>query len=125
MDLKFLKCLHCGNIVEFIKEVNKNIICCGDKMIELIPNTTDGAEEKHIPVIEKDGINLKVSVGSIIHPMEENHYIEWIYILTSRRTYKFNLKPGDIPVIEMKLNEDEEVINAYAYCNIHSLWAIK
>lgn len=122
MKVKFLKCMECGKIVEVLEDSSVDTICCKTPMLEIIANTVDAAIEKHIPVFEQNGNNVKVSVGSILHPMEENHYIKWIYVVTNKNNYCFSLKPGDIPVINFILNDNENIIDIYAYCNLHSLW---
>ena len=120
--VKFLKCMQCGKVVEVLEDTNVDTICCGASMVELIPNTVDAASEKHIPLVEQNVNAIKVSVGSILHPMEENHYIKWIYVVTNIRNIRFDLKPGDIPTISFKLNDNEEIMETYAYCNLHGLW---
>ncbi len=115
-------CKHCKNIIAFVKENNPNIICCGEKMEELIPGTVDASLEKHIPVVEQNGNVVTVTVGSVIHPMENAHYIEWIILETTNGVYHKNLKPGIAPVANFTLEEGEEVVAAYEYCNLHGFW---
>ena len=122
MEMKFYRCGHCGQIVAFVKNVGVPVMCCGQKMQEIVPGTTDASAEKHVPVYEvKDGI-VTVAVGSAEHPMLEAHYIEWIAIQTSFGSQMKALKPGDAPKAQFALLPGEEVIAAYEYCNLHGLW---
>lgn len=118
---KFLLCKHCGNIAALIKDVGVPIVCCGEKMTELIPNTTDAAGEKHLPVVEVNGDTVTVSVGSVSHPMLEEHSIEWVYLLTENGGQRKVLNPGDEPKVVFNTSGDKPVA-AYAYCNLHGLW---
>lgn len=114
------KCALCGNIVEVTHASGGQLVCCGQPMTLQEENTVDASQEKHIPVIEKTGNDILVKVGSVEHPMEEKHYIEWIELQTAKYTYKKYLKPGEKP--EAVFKTDEDVIGARAYCNIHGLW---
>ena len=120
--MKFYICKHCGNIVAMVKESGAPISCCGEKMSEIIPGTTDAAVEKHVPVIEVNGNTVTVTVGEVIHPMTPEHYIEWIAISTNKGNQRKPLKPGEEPKACFALCEGEQVEAAYAYCNLHSLW---
>ena len=120
--MKFYVCEHCGNIITFVKDAGVPVMCCGEKMKELVPGTTDAAQEKHVPVIEQDGQKVVVKVGSLEHPMLEEHYIEWIILETKKGYQKVDLKPGDEPKAEFMLTEDDEVVAAYEFCNLHKLW---
>ncbi len=121
--MQFYKCNGCGNFITFLGEKSGcTPKCCGEVMTELTPNTSDGAIEKHVPIITMNGNKVNVTVGSVTHPMLENHYIEWIILETTEGFIKKDLKPDDTPSVTFTLNEDEEVISAYAYCNLHSLW---
>ena len=121
--MQFYKCNGCGNLITFLGEKSGcTPKCCGEVMTELTPNTSDGASEKHIPIITMNGNKVNVTVGSFTHPMLENHYIEWIILETTEGFIKKDLKPDDTPSVTFTLNEDEEVISAYAYCNLHGLW---
>lgn len=122
MKRKFLLCRRCGNLIEMINDSGVTPICCGTDMDVLTANTTEAATEKHIPVVEINGNIAKVTVGEVLHPMEEAHYIEWIYLETNKGIKRVNLKPGDEPVVSFTLAEDETVSSAYAYCNLHGLW---
>lgn len=118
----FFICKHCGNIVEKIHDSGVPVVCCGEPMSQLTANTTDAAQEKHVPVIEMDGNEVSIKIGSAVHPMVEEHYIQWIYLVTSQGLYRKCLKPGDVPKASFKLCDGEKVIAAYEYCNLHGLW---
>lgn len=122
MKRKFLLCRHCGNLIEMINDSGVTPICCGTDMNELTPNSVEAATEKHIPVVEIDGNIAKVTVGSTLHPMEEAHYIEWIYLETSIGIKRVKLNPKEEPIASFALLEEETVVAAYAYCNLHGLW---
>ncbi len=122
MELKFYKCQLCGKIVAMVKDSGVPTICCGQPMTEIVPSSTDAATEKHVPVISVDGNKVTVSVGSVAHPMAEEHYIEWIAISTKNGAQRKALNPGDAPQAEFALTEGDEVAYALAYCNLHSLW---
>lgn len=97
-------------------------MCCGQKMVELVPGTTDAAVEKHVPVIKQEGQKVTVEVGSVTHPMMAEHYIEWIVLETEKGYQKVDLKPEEAPSAEFALVEGDKVVAAYAYCNLHGLW---
>lgn len=118
---KFLRCKHCGNMAGVIKDSGAPISCCGEAMEVLEPNTTDAANEKHVPVVEVEGDIVKVSVGSVEHPMTEEHLIEWIFLETDKGGQKINLSAIDKPYAEFNLN-GAKAIAAYEYCNLHGLW---
>lgn len=122
MEQKFYVCKHCGNIVEKIKDAGVPILCCGEKMTEIIPGTTDAAAEKHVPVYTVEGNAVTVSVGSVAHPMLPEHYIEWIVLETKQGTQRKFLVPGEKPEAKFALCDGDQVIAAYAFCNLHSLW---
>lgn len=122
MSKKFYICEHCGNIVEMVKSSGVPVVCCGQPMKELVAGTTDASVEKHVPVYSvNDGV-VEVVVGSVIHPMEEKHYIEWIEIQTNAGVQRKQLKPNDEPKASFALTDGEVVESVYAYCNLHSLW---
>lgn len=98
------------------------IKCCGEKMVELVPGTSDGAREKHVPVYVKEGNIITVTVGDIEHPMTDEHYIEWVELQTKYGKQRKTLKPGNLPKATFVLVEDDEVESLYAYCNLHGLW---
>lgn len=122
--MRFFACEHCGNIVEYIKDCGVPVMCCGQKMTELIPGTSDGAQEKHVPVVTKDGDKVIVEVGAVEHPMVEEHYIQWIAIETTKGSQRRELDYTDKPRAEFKLAEGETYVSAYEYCNLHGLWKV-
>lgn len=122
MEMKFYICAHCGKIIAVVKETGVPVMCCGEKMCEIIPGTTDAASEKHIPVYEVEGGKVTVTVGAVSHPMTEEHYIEWISLKTKDGNQRKALKPGDEPKACFYIGEDDEIEAVYAYCNLHSLW---
>jgi superoxide reductase len=151
-NILFYKCEKCGNTVESIKVGGGNLTCCGKEMTKLVANSTDAVKEKHIPVVVKAGEKIKVTVGSIEHPMATEHFIEWIALATDEKVEIVHLKPGMEPKVEFVVSneeekkifagkEDELVLNCegqpcnfvynktikkdftvYAYCNLHGLW---
>jgi len=118
--LEVYKCEACGNIVEVLTGGGGELVCCGEPMKLYVENTVDAAKEKHVPVIEKIEGGYKVSVGSVAHPMEEKHYIEWIEIIADGKAYRQFLNPGDAP--EATFMIDAAQITAREYCNMHGLW---
>lgn len=123
--MKFLKCKICGKIVAVVNERQVPTICCGQPMEEMVPNTSDGAVEKHVPVFEVEGNIVRVKVGSVDHPMLDNHYIEWIAIQTNLGNQRKVLKPGEKPEAEFALLPGEKVIAVLEHCNLHGLFATK
>ncbi len=122
MEQKFYICEHCGNIIVKVKDAGVPVMCCGQEMTELVPGTTDAAFEKHVPVCQVENNLVTVTVGSVEHPMMPEHFIEWILLQTKQGNQRKLLKPGDKPTACFALCEGDEVISAYAYCNLHSLW---
>ena len=120
-DPRFFVCEHCGNLVGVIHDAGVPMMCCGQKMTELVPGSTDAAQEKHVPVIKVDGDKVTVSVGSAAHPMAPEHFIEWIYLQTEKGGQRKALVPGAAPEAVFALTDDKPV-DAYAYCNLHGLW---
>lgn len=120
--MKFYVCNHCGNIVQFVKNKGVPVVCCGEKMSELIPGTSDGAVEKHVPAVKVEGSRVTVTVGSVEHPMQDAHYIEWVILETEKGYQKVDLKPDQPPVAEFFVPEGDKPIAAYEYCNLHGLW---
>ncbi len=117
------KCEVCGNIVEVLHEGSGELVCCGQPMKLYSEKTADSAKEKHVPVIEKMGDKVKVKVGSVPHPMEEKHYIEWIELIADGKSYRQFLKPGDVPeaIFDVKVNGKTK-LEAREYCSLHGLW---
>lgn len=122
MEQKFYICEHCGNIIAKVKDTGVPVICCGQKMKELIPNTTDAAHEKHVPIYKIKDNKVFVEVGSTLHPMLDNHFIEWISIQTNFGNQRKTLSPGAEPKTEFALIDGEKIEAVYAYCNLHGLW---
>ena len=120
--MKYYICEHCGNIIEYVKETGVPVMCCGQKMTELIPGTSDGAHEKHVPVVSVTGDKVVVEVGAVEHPMVEAHYIQWIAIETTKGSQRVKLEYTDKPRAEFKLADGEMLVGAYEYCNLHGLW---
>ena len=120
--MKFYRCDHCGNIVTFVHSAGVPVMCCGQKMTELVPGTTDGAVEKHVPVVNVEGNQVRVQVGSVEHPMLEEHYIQFIAIETQQGSQTKYLKPGEKPQAVFALAEGDQLVAAYEYCNLHGLW---
>ena len=121
-NVKFLYCQHCGNLVEVIEDSGVNIVCCGEDMTELVAKTSDVGVEKHLPKVEKDGDLLKVTVGEVLHPMTDEHYIQWIAVVEDDRFQRVDLTPSDEPKAQFYVTGDADV---YAYCNKHGLWKSK
>lgn len=120
-NMQIYKCAVCGNIVEMLHEGEGELVCCGEPMKLFVENTVDAAKEKHIPVVEKIEGGFKVKVGSVAHPMEDKHYIEWIQVIADDgRVYRKFLKPGLPPEAVFKI--DASSIVAREYCNLHGLW---
>ena len=118
---RFYICEHCGNIVGLIHDGGVPLMCCGQKMTALEPGTVEASVEKHLPVVTVEGDVVKVSVGSVAHPMVEEHFIEWVYLQTDRGGQRKCLAPGSEPSVTFALS-DEKPVSVYAYCNLHGLW---
>ena len=118
--LEVYKCEACGNIVEVLHAGGGELVCCGEPMKLMVENTVDAAKEKHVPVIEKVAGGVKVKVGSVAHPMESKHYIEWIEIIADGKAYRQFLNPGDAPEATFKV--EAQKVTAREYCNLHGLW---
>lgn len=116
------KCNVCGNIVEMVHIGAGQLVCCGQPMELQKENTVDAAKEKHVPVIETTEKGVKVKVGSVAHPMEEAHFIEWIEVMVGSKVQKKFLKPGDAPEAEFCICSEGKEVSARAYCNLHGLW---
>jgi len=118
--LQVYKCEVCGNIVEVLHEGAGELVCCGEPMKLLVEGSVDASKEKHVPVIEKTAKGIRVKVGSVPHPMEEKHYIEWIELIANGKAYRQFLKPGDAP--EATFVIDAQQVTAREHCNLHGLW---
>jgi len=151
-EVKFYRCEKCGNIVALVKSGGGTLVCCGQEMTLLKANTTDAAVEKHVPFVEKEDGKIKVTIGSVIHPMTDAHYIEWIALVTENKIELVYLKPGMEPKAEFIYNFKEDIehiiddeneivpncegqncnfvytdksqkdFTVYEYCNLHGLW---
>ena len=121
---KFYLCRHCGNLIGMIHDAGVPVVCCGEKMHALVPNTVEASGEKHIPSVTVDGKKLTVNVGSIDHPMVPEHFIEWVYVQTEKGGLRKALKPGEAPNVTFCLGDDKAVA-VYAYCNLHGLWMVE
>lgn len=120
---KFLKSKRCENTVEVISFDREDAItCCGEPMVEMKPNTSEGAAEKHLPVIEVNGNTVTVKVGSVFHPMTEEHSITWVYLETKEGCQRKNLPYTGEPVAVFALTDSDKPVAAYAYCNLHGFW---
>lgn len=122
MEQRFYICRHCNKIVALVKDSKVPLMCCGAKMEELIPGSTDAATEKHVPVCTVEGNRAVVTVGEAEHPMTDEHYIEWVSIQTKQGNQRKPLAPGQKPTVCFALCEGDQVEAVYAYCNLHSLW---
>lgn len=118
--LEVYKCELCGNIVEVLHSGAGELVCCGQPMKCMKENTVDAAKEKHVPVIEKVEGGYKVAVGSVAHPMEEKHFIEWIELIADGKAYRQFLNPGGKPEAVFKI--EANTVSAREYCNLHGLW---
>jgi superoxide reductase len=118
--LEIYKCDACGNIVEVFQAGPGELACCGSPMVLLAENTVEAATEKHVPVIEKSAAAVTVKVGSLAHPMEEKHFIQWIELIADNKVYRQELKPGNKPEATFEITADKVV--ARGYCNLHGHW---
>jgi len=122
MEMKFYICERCGNIVAMVKSSGVPVMCCGQKMTEIIPGTADASLEKHVPVYEVKDNKVFVTIGAAPHPMLPQHYIEWVSLQTKFGNQRKALQPGQEPKVCFSLCDGDEVEAVYAYCNLHSLW---
>ena len=120
--MKFYRCSHCGTIIAYVENSGVPVFCCGQKMEEILPNTTDAANEKHVPVVNVEGNKVTVNVGTAPHPMTDAHYIGWVVLCTNLGNQRKLLSPDSEPKAEFLLLENESVEACYAYCNLHGLW---
>ncbi|NLM62932.1 MAG: desulfoferrodoxin [Mollicutes bacterium] len=121
--MRIFKCEICGNIVELINDGGGTLVCCGQEMEEIEINTEENTYEKHIPFVQKEGNKVKVQIGKTIHPMIDEHYIEWIALIEDNFIQKVNLKPGDEPIANFTVQSDNFTV--YTYCNIHGFYMTK
>lgn len=119
------KCSVCGNIVESLWNGTPSLVCCGEEMKELVPNTTDAAKEKHVPVIERNGTKVTVKVGSIPHPMTKEHYILFVELIAGNKVLRHDFKEGDTVAEAVFMVEEGVPLAAREYCNLHGLWGTK
>ena len=119
--MKFYVCEHCGNIIEYAKNTGVPVMCCGQKMTKLEAGVVEASREKHIPKVTVDGDTVIAEVGSVYHPMSEEHHIAWVYLQTDKGGQRKALSPNDEPIVKFAL-ADEKPIAVYAYCNLHGLW---
>ena len=118
---KFYICSHCGNIITKIHDSKVPVVCCGEKMKELVPNTVEASSEKHLPVVKYENGVLEVNVGAVDHPMIPEHYIEWVFVETEKGELRRALVSGEAPKAVFNLG-DEKPKAVFAYCNLHGLW---
>lgn len=118
----FFKCEHCGNIVGMVDDAGVSIHCCGEPMVKLTANTTDAAQEKHVPACTRDGNSLTVTVGSVPHPMTAEHHISWICVAQANTTMRTTLDPTGEPTASFVIDDGDATV--YEYCNLHGLWAV-
>ncbi len=121
MQTRFYICRHCGNVIEKVHDAGVPVVCCGERMEALVPNTVEASEEKHLPVVTVQDGEVHVNVGSADHPMVDGHYIQWIVLETENGSQRRVLKPGDPPGVTFALG-NEKAVAVYAYCNLHGLW---
>ena len=121
-ETQFFACAQCGTVIEEISGNQDEYPCSGRPLKKLTPNTSEGAQEKHLPVVEQDGKNITVKVGSVFHPMTEEHSIEWVSLQTRKGSQRVRLNPNAEPVAQFVLADGDEAVAAYAYCNLHGFW---
>ena len=122
MAVTFYRCEHCGNIIIKLVDSSVPVVCCGDKMKELIAGSVDAAVEKHVPVVTREGDKVTVSVGSVAHPMTAEHYIQFVILDTTAGVQIASLNPNDDPAAVFTVLSGAQVKKAYAYCNLHGFW---
>ena len=118
---RFFICNHCGNMIGLIQDKGVPMICCGEEMAELVPNTVEASTEKHLPSVTVSGDSISVQVGSVAHPMEEEHHITFVYVETERGGQRKCLKVGEEPKLSFSFKDDKPIA-VFAYCNLHGLW---
>lgn len=122
MQVKFYKCEHCGNIALKVYDSGVPLVCCGEPMVELVADSMDASLEKHVPAVTPEGSCLHVNVGSLDHPMEPEHYIQFVCLVKEKGYEIHPLQPGDAPHTDFYVGQGEKPVTVYAYCNIHGLW---
>lgn len=122
--MKFYICKHCGNIVEKLNDAGVNVVCCGEPMQELVANTTDAAQEKHVPAYTVNGNTIEVQVGSVLHPMLEEHHIGWIWLETEQGGQRKLLKVTEEPKATFVVAPGDKAVAIYEWCNLHGLWKV-
>ncbi len=120
--VRYLFCKHCHNLVQVVNDAGVPIVCCGEPMMELIPNSTDAAGEKHVPIVQRDGNRIHVDVGSTAHPMAEEHHIAWVALVTRQGVQLRYLPHDHAPKTCFSLCDGDEPVEVLAYCNLHGLW---
>ena len=120
--MKFYVCKRCGNIIVYAEASGAKVVCCGEQMQEMVANTTDAAQEKHVPVVTVEGDLVKAVVGSVSHPMTQEHGIRWVVLETNQGFAKKDLAVGGAPEAVFALAEGEVPVAVYEYCNLHGLW---
>ena len=120
--MEFYICAHCGNIVAYVEPKGPKVVCCGEEMRLLAPNTVDAAREKHVPVMKAEGNMVTVEVGGVAHPMTAEHHIAWIALHTRQGNQRKVLEHTGEPKAVFALTDGDTVVAAYAYCNLHGLW---
>jgi len=118
---KFFICKHCGNMVDLVQDKGVPLVCCGENMERLEPNTVEASVEKHLPAVTVSGDSISVQVGSVPHPMEDKHHIAFVYVETQRGGQRKCLKVGEEPKLNFCFSDDKPIA-VYAYCNLHGLW---
>ncbi len=121
--MTFYLCRHCGNIITHLHSSGVPVVCCGEKMGAIVPGTVDASLEKHVPVVAVEGNLVTVRVGSVDHPMVAEHFIDWVVLKTKQGAQYKTLGPGVDPAAVFALTEGDEAVTAYAWCNLHGLWA--
>ena len=120
--MKFYKCNTCGNVITKLVDSGVPVMCCGEKMQELVPGSVDAATEKHVPAVTVDGNVVKVKVGEVEHPMLDEHYIQFVVVETKSGSMSHTFAPGDKPECEFALAAGDTAVAVYEYCNLHGLW---
>ena len=120
--MKFYICEHCGNIITYAKNTGVPVVCCGQKMKEIIPGSVEASVEKHLPVVKVEGNLVTAVVGSVEHPMVEEHFIQWLALETENGSQLKRLVPGEKPQAVFALTEGEKPLAVYEWCNLHGLW---